>query len=189
MDQDSDDAPRDGGEHPDVASLDLPLDRGRFMASLGVMMTSHLERVVGRVETDGYVSGVGAEMGEQVSRLYVDALAEETLPKPLVADVLVDLKRRIGGEFTVAEETADGFVLENARCPFGQEVQGRPSLCMVTSNVFGVIASDAAGYARVTLEKTIAEGHGRCRVCVSFNPDERECADAERDRSRDYYKP
>jgi len=45
-------------------------------------------------------------------------------------------------------------------------VLSRPSMCMMTSNVFGVIAAENLGYARVDLEKTIAQGHGECRVVV-----------------------
>ena len=43
---------------------------------------------------------------------------------------------------------------------------GRPSLCMMTSNVFGSIAARNLGYARVELQETIAEGAPGCRVTV-----------------------
>jgi hypothetical protein len=41
---------------------------------------------------------------------------------------------------------------------------------MMTSNVFGAIAAENLGYARVALERTIAEGHGECRVVVYLRP-------------------
>ena len=37
------------------------------------------------------------------------------------------------------EENEDRIVLGNRRCPFGEKVLGRPSMCMMTSNVFGSI--------------------------------------------------
>ena len=43
---------------------------------------------------------------------------------------------------------------------------------MMTSNVFGVIAADNLGYAKVDLENTIAEGDSFCRVVVYLNPDD-----------------
>ena len=83
-----------------------------------------------------------------------------------VQDVLVDLKRRIHGEFYIIEEDEEKIVLGNKRCPFGDKVIGRPSMCMMTSNVFGVITAQNLGYSRVELDKTIANGDPECRVVV-----------------------
>jgi hypothetical protein len=71
-----------------------------------------------------------------------------------VADVLVDLKRRIQGEFYVIEKNENKIVLGNRACPFG----GHPSMCMKTSNVFGAIAAEDLGFAKVELRETIAKG-------------------------------
>ena len=60
----------------------------------------------------------------------------------------------------------------NRACPFGDKVVGRPSLCMMTSNVFGSIASDSAGYAKVAIEKAIARGDAGCLVTVYLRPSE-----------------
>jgi hypothetical protein len=65
-----------------------------------------------------------------------------------VADALVDLKRRIGGDFFVIEQGDDKIVLGNRRCPFGEMVEGRASICMMTSNVFGSIIADNLGFAK-----------------------------------------
>ena len=99
------------------------------------------------------------------SRLAVDRLNREQ-----VTAVLVDLKRRIDGDFFVIEESEDRIVLGNRRCPFGDAVRDRPSLCMMTSNVFGFIAAQNLGYAAVDLQQTIAAGHPTCRVVVSLKP-------------------
>jgi hypothetical protein len=48
---------------------------------------------------------------------------------------------------------------------------------MMTSNVFGSIAAENLGYAKIVLDETIAEGHGRCVVRVFLQPtDESEAA-------------
>jgi hypothetical protein len=60
-------------------------------------------------------------------------------------------------------------VLGNRACPFGDQVIGRPALCMMTSNVFGSIAADHLGYARVELQETIAQGSAGCRVVVHLD--------------------
>ena len=71
---------------------------------------------------------------------------------------MVDLKRRINGDFYIVEETDEKIVLHNRVCPFEDKVIDRPAMCMMTSNVFGSIASENLGYAKVELNETIAEG-------------------------------
>jgi hypothetical protein len=39
-------------------------------------------------------------------------------------------------------------------------------MCMMTSNVFGAITARNLGYAKVELQRTIAEGAPECRVVV-----------------------
>ncbi len=103
---------------------------------------------------------------------YRAAFAIDRLTREQVADVLVDLKRRIQGDFFIVEETEDRIVLGNRTCPFGELVRDRPSLCMMTSNVFGHIAAQNLGYAAVDLERTIAQGHPDCRVTVYLRASE-----------------
>lgn len=49
-------------------------------------------------------------------------------------------------------------------------VKDRPSLCMITSNVFGHLAAHNLGYAAVSLDETIARGHDGCRVTILLRP-------------------
>jgi len=62
------------------------------------------------------------------------------------------------------------IVFDNNACPFAEKVKDRRSMCMMTSNVFGVIAAENLGYAKVVLDKTIANNDGRCRVTVYLKP-------------------
>src|SRR5690606_10312973 len=105
-------------------------------------------------------------MGRQIDRSYRIALGADSLTREQVADVLVDLKRRIEGDFYIISQDDEKIVLGNRACPFGEKVLGRPSMCMMTSNVFGAVTADNLGYAKVVLEQTIAEGAPGCRVTV-----------------------
>ena len=58
-----------------------------------------------------------------------------------MAAVLVDLKRRIQGDFSIVEQNDERIVFANRLCPFAEKVIGRPAMCMMTSNVFGGIAA------------------------------------------------
>jgi predicted ArsR family transcriptional regulator len=157
----------------EAAMKGITLERDLFLRRLLRELAGTLEDVVGIDEASGYISVVGATMGEQIDQEYRHALRVQRLDRAQVAAVLVDLKRRIQGDFFVIEEDDTRIVLGNRACPFGELVQGRPSLCMMTSNVFGRIAAENLGYARVELEETIARGHPGCRVVVHLVPTER----------------
>jgi predicted ArsR family transcriptional regulator len=167
----------------EVAHLDIPLERDIFLRTLLRELAGTLQDVVGLDEASGYISVVGGAIGEQIDQGYRQALAVDRLSREQVAQVLVDLKRRIKGDFYVLEETEDRIVFGNRACPFGDLVRDRPSLCMMTSNVFGYIAAQNLGYAGVELEQTIAQGHSGCRVVVHLRP----APDAE-PNAREYYR-
>lgn len=161
-----------GNAYLDASSLEIPLERDRFTRSLIRELAGTLQDVVGLEDASGYISVVGVAIGEQIDRTYKNAFAVENLSREQVAEVLVDLKKRIQGDFYIIEETEDRIVLGNRVCPFGEMVRDRPSLCMMTSNVFGHIAAQNLGYAAVDLEATIAAGHAGCRVVVYLRPSE-----------------
>src|SRR3954468_19265113 len=151
---------------PSVSGLEISLDRDVFMRTLIRELSGTLEDVVGLQEASGFITVVGQVMGEQINESYRAAFGVPQLSRTQVADVLVDLKRRIEGDFFVIEQDDEKIVLGNRACPFAEKVIGRPSMCMMTSNVFGSIAADNLGYARVELQETIAQGHPGCRVVV-----------------------
>ena len=148
---------------------DIPLDKKSFLLSMLANLTSSLENVVGLEEAEGFFSIVGATIGEDLSKEYRKVFGRNSLTTQEIANVLVDLKRRIDGGFSMERITDETIILVNDRCPFGDKALGRKSLCMMTSNVFGSIASDAAGQANVELRETIASGSPRCRVVVYLN--------------------
>ena len=149
----------------------LELDRDVFLRSLVRHLAGSLEEVVGLEEASGYISLVGQAMGEEILAQYAEALDTDRLTVEQAAAVMVDLKRRIGGGFSVEQLAQDKIVLVNDACPFGEKVLGRESMCMMTSNVFGHVAAESTGYAKVGLEQTIARGDGGCRVVVHLRDD------------------
>ena len=169
---------------PMVQDLNVPLDRDQFLRTLLRELAGTLQEVVGLDEAAGFVGIVGQRIGDQINEAYRAALGVTALSREQVRDVMVDLKRRIRGDFHVVEETEDRIVLGNRACPFAEKVVGRPALCMMTSNVFGTIAAENLGYGKVVLEQTIAEGHAGCRVVVYLRPS----ADAGAAKGREYFK-
>ena len=149
-----------------TVDADVPLSRDPFMRTLLRHLSGTLQDIVGLEEAAGFVSVVGGRMGREIDDIYRASLDVASLDRQQVADVLVDLKRRIEGDFFIIEEDDEKIVFGNRACPFGDKVIGRPSLCMMTSNVFGAIAAENLGYAKVELQEAIARGDDGCRVVV-----------------------
>jgi len=167
-----------------VKNLDIPLERDGFSRSLIRELSGLLEEMIGIDEASGFISVVGQRIGSEIDGFYKQALQVPRLNQQQIGDVLVDLKTRIQGEFYLIEADENKVVLGNKACPFGDKVKGRPSLCMMTSNVFGTIVADNNGYAKVILDKTIAQGDASCHVTVYFNATE----EAEHADGREYYQ-
>lgn len=167
-----------------VSDLDIPLERDVFLRQLVRELAGTLESVVGLQDASGYISVVGQRVGEWIDEEYRKAMGADRLNRAQVIDVLIDLKRRIQGDFFVIEANEERIVLGNRVCPFADKVIGRRSMCMMTSNVFGTIAAQNLGRAKVVLKDTIAEGAAGCRVVIHLKPGS--VADA--DEGREYFR-
>lgn len=168
---------------PALAHADIGLDQTTFFKTMLRELSGTIEEVVGVERASGYIATVGSAVADWLNAAYHAELGQSEFDVQRLAHVFVDLKDRIDGGFYIKSITADEITLGNSRCPFGDAVLGRPSLCMMTSNVFGRIAAENQGYARVRLDRTIAQGHGECDVVVSLR--------AESDRQpheREYYR-
>nr|WP_287009816.1 methanogen output domain 1-containing protein [Alteromonas sp.] len=133
-------------------------------------METLMEDVIGTEESKGFVGMVADHVGAMFHEKYKAQLGDERMSPEVIAQVLVDLKRRIGGRFSVSAITPDTIVLQNSLCPFGVNVVGKQPLCHMTANVFGKLVSSENGYAAVELNKTIANGDGHCYVVVHLKP-------------------
>lgn len=171
-------------EKTSISKLDISLERDVFLRTLVRELSGTLQEIVGLEEASGFITLVGQSMGRQIDQEYKSALKVSHLSRKQVAEVLVDLKKRIKGDFYIIEETDEKIILGNRACPFAEKVIGRPSMCMMTSNVFGSIAAENLGYAKVELQETIASGAPGCRVIVYLKPTE----EAQEAQGREYLK-
>ena len=168
----------------DLSQQSMGLDRDIFLRNLIRELSGTLESVVGLDEAAGFISIVGQHIGDWMNEEYKKLYKTEELSPEQIRDVLIDLKARIQGDFYLLEEDEEKIILGNRHCPFGDRVIDRPSMCMMTSNVFGTISSEHLGYSKVCMHETIAQGHPECRVVVYKNDTEA----ARLDDGREYYK-
>jgi hypothetical protein len=171
-------------QFPPTVSLRIPLERDSFLSSVACDVAGTLQDRFGPEEAAEFIGSVGRRLGDQINNDYKAALDLPKLNRGRVAEVLVDAARRINGDFYVIEQDEDKIVLGNWVCPFGKKVTGRTAMCMMTSNLFGTIAAENLDYARVALEKTIAEGASGCRVVVHL----KESGDGKCSEGREYFK-
>jgi predicted ArsR family transcriptional regulator len=143
-----------------------------FLRTVLRELTGVLEQTVGVREAEAYVNYVGLALGRAINATYREAFSVLRLDPMQVASTLIDLKTRIDGKFSIESMDSERIVLVNAACPFGDKVIGRPSLCRMTANVFGFVAAENLGYARVEIPEAIARGDGGCRVIINFTKSE-----------------
>ncbi|WP_336922623.1 ATP-binding protein [Aquipuribacter sp. SD81] len=153
---------------PEEANPDGSFGKEPFLRALVVQMARALEFDHGPDAAEAAVAQVGADVGGRMEEAYREAEAVvERLSAEQLADCYVRLKHAIDGGFTVTSVDEDRIVLVNDRCPFGEAVMAAPSLCRMTSSVFGGIAArNSPEGAGVLLEERIALGDPGCRVVV-----------------------
>ncbi len=139
-----------------------------FLRALVVQLARAIELNVGPDAAAAAVAQVGIDVGGQMEEEFraAQSIVGRLTPDQL-AHCYVRLKHAIDGGFYVLEATHERIVLGNRRCPFGDVVQLAPSLCRMTSSVFGGIAArNNDEGAAVLLEERIAVGDPGCRVVV-----------------------
>ncbi|HSE70429.1 MAG TPA: ATP-binding protein [Nocardioidaceae bacterium] len=139
-----------------------------FLRALVVQLAQTLERQHGPDAAEAAVAQVGADVGGQMEAEYraAEDIVGRMTPQQM-AHCYVRLKHAIDGGFYVIEADEDKVVLGNTRCPFGEAVRRAPSLCRMTSSVFGGIAArNSDEPIAVLLEERIAVGDPGCRVVV-----------------------
>jgi len=87
------------------------------------------------------------------------------------ADLIINIKNQIGGNFSRSSGPSGAIQVVNSRCPFGDMVKEAPELCRMTASVFGGIAARNFGYGKVELKKRIALNDSHCEVCVYIDPE------------------
>jgi anti-sigma regulatory factor (Ser/Thr protein kinase) len=145
--------------------------REAFLRALVVQLAQTIEVQHGQDAADAAVAQVGTDVGGRMEEEFRLAMAITGRMTPeQMGRCYVRLKHAIDGGFRVLEATTERIVLVNDRCPFGTAVQQAPSLCRMTSSVFGGIAARNSDHgASVLLEERIAVGDPGCRVIVDLN--------------------
>ncbi len=157
------------GESAGATTFTTPiaLDRDAFMRRL-IASLGHLnEAILGSDVAGAYIMNVGLSMGAAIEAEYKRFWG---IDRPLTLDeyahVIVDLKRKIQGNFSLVSKSPEKVVVRTTSCPFDAFVRESPSLCFMTSSVFGGIAARNFGWAKVVLHQRIALGDPGCYVSV-----------------------
>jgi hypothetical protein len=142
--------------------------RELFLRALVVQLAHTLELHHGPDAAEAAVAQVGIDVGGRMEEEYRLATAVVgRLTPDQMADCFVRLKNAMDGAFHVVEANEERIVLGNRRCPFGGVVRQAPSLCRMTSSVFGGIAArNRDDGAAVLAEERLAVGDPECKVII-----------------------
>lgn len=77
-------------------------------------------------DASGFVSIVGQTIDQITNDSYRDALGVSNLSQDQVSKLLIDLKRRIQGDFYTIEQNEQKIVLGNGACPLGDRALEHP---------------------------------------------------------------
>ena len=130
------------------------------------------QRCGGQGDTRNYIEHVGLAAShclEETARACLGYAGPITADQ--YADLIINLKNRIGGNFSRSSGPSGAIQVVNSRCPFGDMVKEAPELCRMTASVFGGIAARNFGYGKVELKKRIALNHSHCEVCIYIDPE------------------
>jgi anti-sigma regulatory factor (Ser/Thr protein kinase) len=123
---------------PSEARPDGTFGTQSFLRALVVQLARAVEYQHGPDAAEAAVAQVGTDVGGRMEEEFrrAEGLVERLTPAQ-VGECYVRLKHAIDGGFSVLEATEEKIVLVNDRCPFGDVVRSAPSLCRMTSSVFG----------------------------------------------------
>src|ERR1051326_2245535 len=130
------------GEGTSPFHTPIPLDRDVFMRHLVTSLGFLNESILGSDLAGAYVMNVGLSMGAAIEAQYKQYWGlERPFTLEEYAHVIVDLKRKIQGNFSLVSQDPAKVVVRTTSCPFDALVRQSPSLCFMTSSVFGGIAA------------------------------------------------
>jgi hypothetical protein len=130
------------------------------------------------------MSIVGQTLGDQIDRDYKQALTVSNLTREQVAHVLVDLNRRIHGDFCVIEEDENKIVLGKSSLPIRRPSHLSSVPVHVHQQYFRCDCRGKSGLRQGRAAREDAKGQPGCRVVVHFNP----TPEAEAAEGREYLK-
>lgn len=97
----------------EFTSLQVDVDQRRFYQQCLLDLNEILENVIGAEESSAFVGLVASRLADFFITAYREANGRRHYSPVQLANLLVDLKRRIGGDFYIKEITGRKIVLRN----------------------------------------------------------------------------
>ncbi|GAB4261000.1 MAG: hypothetical protein Kow0065_11420 [Methylomicrobium sp.] len=143
-----------------------------FFLQTFVLELMHAAEQQGKTHSEELIEYIARTAG----RFFEESYREErgidgALAIDAYIDLILGLKNKIGGGFSLESIDRHCIRVKNHCCPFGEGVTHFPELCRMTSSVFGGIAARSYGYAKVEIAKSIARKDSGCDVWVYLTPE------------------
>jgi len=158
--------------------IPVNISEGTFLRRIINDLAANLEKK----DPKSIVNKVGFNVGEHIEELYKGFYGVEKLNLDQFSEVIIDVEKKIGGDFSIVEISKDKVVIKNTKCPFGEGVKKNPNLCYITSNILGVLAAKYFDYGKVCMKKTIATDSDYCDMVVYL----KKTKESEKDKGKEY---
>jgi predicted ArsR family transcriptional regulator len=119
------------------------------------------------------------KIAKNIEELYKRFYDVEKLNLDQFCEAVVDVEKKIGGEFKVVEKSNNRVIFRVLSCPLTK----CPGMCTVTSTILGTLAAKSFGYSKVILKKTIARGSDNCYIIVHLKKSE----ESEKEKTTEYF--
>ncbi|PKM36844.1 MAG: Fis family transcriptional regulator [Gammaproteobacteria bacterium HGW-Gammaproteobacteria-10] len=144
-----------------------------FFLQTFVLELMHAAEQQGKTHSEELIEYIARTAGRFFEETYREERnIDSALDTESYIELIVGLKTKIGGGFSLESVDSQCVRVKNSCCPFGEGVTHFPELCRMTSSVFGGIAARNFGYAKVEIAKSIARKDGGCDVSVYLNEEE-----------------
>ncbi len=142
------------------------IDRGLLQATLRGILDS-VGAVLHPSALRQALRQIGIKLGRQASEQYrlVNGVSDP-LSRQDYARCLLSLKDIWGWDCVMLDERANSLSLRIPHCPFGSSAASGSELCGLESAVFGGIAADQFGYAKVCLNRGCGTPPQNCLVTI-----------------------
>ncbi len=140
--------------------IPMNINKEKFLENVVLDIVENLDKG----DPKAIIHEVSIKIAKQIEQIYKQFYNVQKLSVDQIADAIIDVETKIGGEFKVVEKRSDKIILRVDKCPFTAKVKQAPLLCTFTSNIIGTIAANNSGYSKVHLRRTIAGGDQGCYI-------------------------
>lgn len=115
-------------------------------------ITTYLASNIYKGEKKEALNKAGLDLSNYLERIYKEHYRVEKLSFDQVIDVIVDVYKKVGGNFKIIEKDSKKLLLRCKKSPFGEDIADSFILFNINAGIMGGLISKSKGYCKVCLK-------------------------------------